>query len=1098
MQQAQLGTVLRFCRGLTVPEATRDLTDQDLLHRFTSSRDETAFVAIVQRHARLVWSVCRNVLQHEQDAEDCVQACFLVLANRAETIKKADSLANWLHGVAYRTALLAKRKLAARRAHERSRQAMRQTTSTTEAAWKELLAVLDAEIRRLPEKYGAPFVLCCLEGLSGPDAARQLGWKEGTVSGRLCQARKLLRERLARRGIQLALVMGGLALAQREAQGAGMMRLAEAARGGVQTAGVTERAASLAQGVMKAMSLARLKPGLALALLLTTLLAGGLAALQPQAPAKEPETPTAQAEGPAKTDQSPKDLPTTDRFGDPLPPGAVARMGSLRFYHGTNVTDVVLSPDGKLVVAGVRGGYRLWDAATGKELPLDNKMRAATHFAADGKLLAVLKHNDGLQLSDISTGKEVASFALASQPDLFAVAPDGKTLVVWTQEPNRGHTVRFCDVATAKVGEPLPLAAQIAAFAFAADSKTLVMKSTDDAVLVWDLAGRSQRLATPANAADFGGPLALSPDGKVLATGPKEIRLWDTATLKELPALEGQPGARVASLAFSGDGQLLSACGGGPKVRLWDLITRKSVRALQGKDAWVNSTVFSADGKTLAGADGDGVTLWDVDTGRYRHEFGQTYQIWSPAFSPDGTTLITGGGYTDLVIRRWETSSGRETGQWRGHTSGVQRLAFSPNGKLVASGSQDRTARIWDFASGKELHRLEAKDGMVYALAFSPDGKTLATGGNRQAVHLWDVGTGKEIRAFANPTKQLILRLGFSADGTTLASLADDEAGVRLWDVETGKEIRRLGGEASKKMSAFDFSPAGQTLATSGYDGTVRLWECATGRQIRVLAVAAEGNQDPPWAYAVAFAPDGRSVAAAYADQSVRVWEVVSGRQRERFEGHRNAVLGVAYSADGTLLASGSADRTAVVWDVTGQRTSSAQGKAATAKELEAHWAELAEPDARTSYLAIKDLLAAGPRTVALFRERLHPATRVDEKKVAVWIAQLESQSFKEREQANRELEKVGEGAEAALRKALEGKASLEMSRRVEKLLARLDTSSPERLRTMRAMEILEYIGTAEALQLLQHHAEGSEGSWTTHEAKSTLERLKKMASPQG
>lgn len=282
MSQAKFGAVLGHIRLMAIPEATRKLTDGELLARFRTGRDEAAFAAIVQRHGRLVWTVCRHVLQHEQDAEDAMQASFLVLATRAHTIAKTPSLASWLHGVAYRTSLLARRRSAIQRTHEKARTNMTRDPGDAETAWKELLAVLDGEIRRLPEKYAAPFVLCCLEGMNGPEAARHLGWKEGTVSGRLTQARKILRQRLVRRGIDLSLVLAGLALVYRSApaQGIGLvaaqiMRAVKLkAAGQAVTGAVSAKAAALARGVSRTMFMTKLKIVLACSLGLATVGAG--------------------------------------------------------------------------------------------------------------------------------------------------------------------------------------------------------------------------------------------------------------------------------------------------------------------------------------------------------------------------------------------------------------------------------------------------------------------------------------------------------------------------------------------------------------------------------------------------------------------------------------------------------------------------------------------------------------------------------------------------------------------------------------------------------------------------------------------------------
>ena len=289
MAAAQLGTVVRHIRTLAASQTSSEKSDGALLRAFLSGNDQSAFEALLLRHGPMVLRVCRRALHDAHDAEDVFQGTFLALAQQAASVRKCASLASWLHGVAYRMATQAKRAAARRHKHESQANARPPRDPALSAAWQELQALLDEEIAALPETLHGPFVICCLENTGCAEAARQLGLQESTVRMRLSRARKILRERLARRGVSLTAVLAVVALDRRgvsaalsrslvasTAQAASQIIAGQALPCGL----ISTRTVTLLQGATRAMFLNKCKT--AMLLLLWAALAGaglGLVAL---------------------------------------------------------------------------------------------------------------------------------------------------------------------------------------------------------------------------------------------------------------------------------------------------------------------------------------------------------------------------------------------------------------------------------------------------------------------------------------------------------------------------------------------------------------------------------------------------------------------------------------------------------------------------------------------------------------------------------------------------------------------------------------------------------------------------------------------------
>ncbi len=340
MSAGRMEETQRLLEALLQERQLADLPDSQLLERFVRQRDEEAFAVLLQRHGPMVLGVCRCVLRHTEDAEDAFQATFLVLACKARQIRRPDSLASWLYGTAYRVALKARTRAARRQAVERTRAQMQ--PHPPGPGPEEQGAVgdwLHLELSRLPERDRQVLVLCYLEGRTQEQTARALGCPAGSISRHLQRACELLRERLTSRGVVLSVpALAGLALPGRvlsaEQVQAALYLVTTSTVEGVLAARQTGAALDLAREVLQTMTAAKLKALVALLLLVGLIAAGTLLADPHRAPSDNPKAPAA-AGGPLpiRPGQEPAEL--LDRHGDPLPPGAVTRLGTTRLRPET-------------------------------------------------------------------------------------------------------------------------------------------------------------------------------------------------------------------------------------------------------------------------------------------------------------------------------------------------------------------------------------------------------------------------------------------------------------------------------------------------------------------------------------------------------------------------------------------------------------------------------------------------------------------------------------------------------------------------------------------------------------------------------------------
>jgi len=291
-------------------------------------------------------------------------------------------------------------------------------------------------------------------------------------------------------------------------------------------------------------------------------------------------------------------------------------------------------------------------------------------------------------------------------------------------------------------------------------------------------------------------------------------------------------------------------------------------------------------------------------------------RVCSVAFSPNGQLLATGSD--DGVVTLREAVSGRELLTLEGHTDWVNSVAFSPKGKTLASGSSDQTVRLWNISTGKCLKILQGHSSFVYSVAFSPDGERLASSSGDQTIRLWNVYTGECLTTLQGHNGFVRL-VAFSPDGERLASGSEDTT-IRLWDIHTGECFTTLHGH-SRSVRSVAFSLDGERLASGSEDTTIRLWDIRTGECLTTL------HEHNNCVASVAFSPDGATLASGSDDQTIKLWDIHTGECLTTLHGHNNWVASVAFSPDGASLASGSGDQTIRLWDIhTGECLKTWQG----------------------------------------------------------------------------------------------------------------------------------------------------------------------------
>ncbi|MBA2307453.1 WD40 repeat domain-containing protein [Candidatus Dependentiae bacterium] len=311
--------------------------------------------------------------------------------------------------------------------------------------------------------------------------------------------------------------------------------------------------------------------------------------------------------------------------------------------------------------------------------------------------------------------------------------------------------------------------------------------------------------------------------------------------------------------------------------------------------------------------------------------------INSVAFSPDGTTVLI--GCSDNTARLLDVKTGQQLKELLGHNGMVTSVAFSPDGATALTGSLDTTARLWDVKTGQQLQVFTGHTDWVNSVAYSPNSAIVLTGSRDRTARLWDVKTGQQLHILEGH-KYDINSVAYSPEGTTVLTGSDDTT-ARLWDVKTGQELQVF-TVRENLVNSVAYSPDGATIITGSQYGIARLWDIKTGTQLQVFTGHKTGRRQHeifPKGHSaginsIAFNPDGNTVLTGSDDKTARLWDVKTGQQLQILKGHTHSVSSVAFSPDGDTIITGSSDKTVRLWSRSKERSNVLQERIGSAEEL--------------------------------------------------------------------------------------------------------------------------------------------------------------------
>ena len=602
-----------------------------------------------------------------------------------------------------------------------------------------------------------------------------------------------------------------------------------------------------------------------------------------------------------------------------------SRSGQLAILggHTDTVTSVAFDPRDSNVLASASGDgtIRVWDvrARSGEVLGAGPRAVFTLAFSPTGRVLASGNSDGTVRLYDMSRRRSAGQALPAFGASVFRVAfsPDGHELAAASVS---GHISIWSVANDLPIGRPLATLNDptLRSIAFSPDSRTLAAVGNNGKVRLWPATGGAELAAWNLQRPLYA--VAFRPHTSEMAVGGLTGRVWLWNTARRPVSVPVGAGAAIDDLAFSPDGDRIGVALADGSARITVLAGAGVDAVLRGHTGIVTTLAFSPNSQVVATGSADRtVRLWTLTP---HQAFGDALpdapagSVSALAFSRDGSELASGVAPMRSAPTRPSTSR-PGVWLWRGDParvrptllpapSEVRSVAFSADGRLLATATQGGVFQLWNTVSGQKVAQRTFRHDPLYAVAFSPDDALVAIGSDSGILRLYHIARG-EVTTLPTPHGVPIYTVAFSTDGRLLASAGDDRM-VRLWSMDRGVQIRTLTGDTDAIFHVA-FSPDGRTLASASADETVRLWDAARGTQIGSPLTGFKG-----YVRSVAFSPDGRTLAASSFDGTIRLWDVASEIEiGQPLSANTQSVESVAFSPAG-VLASGGDDGATRLW----------------------------------------------------------------------------------------------------------------------------------------------------------------------------------------